>query len=119
MLVGWRYKKLKVVGLCFSMSAASCYSQYAHAAQTSKQTDAQISGSFLEYLAELVEVDGKLIHPTELSAKQSDINVKDAPNCKDKDELSTNKEPCSNVNKLKSEPTQSDQKSQYMKKEHK
>lgn len=98
------------------MSAASCYSQYVHAAQTSKKIDAQISESFLEYLAELVEVDGKLIHPTELSAKQSDINVKDAPNCKDKDELSANKEFCTNAKEL--EPNQGIQKQKPMKKEH-
>lgn len=38
-------------------------SNVAHAASK------QVSGDFLSYLAELVEVDGKLIHPTELEKK--------------------------------------------------
>ena len=33
-----------------------------------KPSEAPVSKAFLEYLAELVEVDGKLVHPTELEA---------------------------------------------------
>ncbi|REL25743.1 hypothetical protein DXX93_03685 [Thalassotalea euphylliae] len=34
---------------------------------TSNKSSTQVSGDFLSYLAELVEVDGKLVHPTELN----------------------------------------------------
>lgn len=60
------------------MSLALCFSTPSFAEQAAKQTTV-VSHAFLEYLAELAEVNGELVHPSELKHSSEMTKLENIP----------------------------------------